>query len=127
MSQGYTASRRAPAWTCARYLSSAKARVHSSGLERAEELPAAGPSSFDDLSVEEAKRFQEERVRRLGEVLSTLKPAEAEAVRLRFGEGLTYPEISERTGLSISTLQSRAEAALRKIRKRIGKGPTWEK
>lgn len=53
--------------------------------------------------------------------MEALPPSSREILRLRYGEGLAFREISERTGEPISTLHSRVEAALAKIRKRIGK------
>jgi len=53
--------------------------------------------------------------------LGSLGREEQAVLRLRFGEGLGFREISERTGTSISTLHSRVGAGLAKIRMRIGK------
>jgi len=43
------------------------------------------------------------------------------ALALRYQDGLSYRAMAERTGTSISTLQARVEAALEKIRSRLGK------
>jgi RNA polymerase sigma factor (sigma-70 family) len=74
--------------------------------------PAASPaerSARDGLDAE---------VRR---AIRALRPAESDALRLRYLEGLSYRQIADRTGAAISTLQARVEAALAKIRTRVGK------
>ncbi|MCP3919568.1 MAG: sigma-70 family RNA polymerase sigma factor [bacterium] len=58
---------------------------------------------------------------RLADALAALSPPEREALRQRYLEGLSYKEIAARTATPISTLHARVEAALRKIRGRIGK------
>lgn len=79
------------------------------------------PSGRDPLLAaeeREARSFQTERVRR---ALDSLRPAERELVLQRYLEGLAFREIAARTGESISTLHSRVEAALERIRRTLGK------
>lgn len=49
-------------------------------------------------------------------------PVEREAVRLRFEEGCTYTEISERIGKSLGTSHTLVEGSLRKLRRRLKDG-----
>lgn len=88
-------------------------RNPTTSLEEASEaaLPRA-PEPEDD--------WDEELVGQVEGALAALGPNEHEALTLRYYHGLTYREIADRTGSSISTLQSRVEAALNKIRRRIG-------
>lgn len=58
---------------------------------------------------------------RLGRALASLRPEERELVELRYLQGLTFKEIAARQGASISTLHSRVEAGLDKIRRHLGK------
>jgi len=76
-------------------------------------------------ATEEAAR-DVERLARLTELVQGLRPKERQALELRFGAGLAYREIAERTGEAISTLQGRVEAACLKIRRKLGRtgGPT---
>jgi RNA polymerase sigma-70 factor (ECF subfamily) len=71
---------------------------------------------------EDEGRACERRDRELRAVLASLRETEQEVLRLRYVEGLTFREISERTHTAISTLQARVESALGKIRRKIGKG-----
>jgi RNA polymerase sigma-70 factor (ECF subfamily) len=83
-------------------------------LARHGPVPGAAPPAG-----EEPEPLQ--RLQHVLRALAGLRASEREAVRLRYLEGLSYREISERTGASISTLHSRVEAALERIRARIGK------
>jgi RNA polymerase sigma factor (sigma-70 family) len=51
--------------------------------------------------------------------LGRLRPDQREALGLRYLEGRSYREIAERLGVSISTLHSRVEASLEKLRERL--------
>ncbi len=64
---------------------------------------------------------QEELAERVDVLMDSLPTGQREALHLRFGDGLSYREISSRTGKAISTLQARVEAGLDKIRKALGK------
>lgn len=89
------------------------------------ELAALVPSDRpgpDEAAANEERQLDRARWRRVVEsALEELRPAEREAVLLRFRDGLTFRVISGRTGTPISTLQARVEAALGKLRRRIGK------
>lgn len=90
------------------------ARVQS---QEASQEPG-GPDPRLGIEAREAHDDQLERMRR---ALDRLRPAERELVRQRYLEGLAYREIAARTGASISTLHSRIEAALERIRRHVGK------
>ena len=74
--------------------------------------PAPGP---------EVAAATAQRDRAIAAAVDALRVDEREVLRLRYLEGRTFREIAERTGTSISTLHSRAEAALARVRNRIGK------
>ncbi|MFH2002454.1 MAG: sigma-70 family RNA polymerase sigma factor [Planctomycetota bacterium] len=60
---------------------------------------------------------------KIRQIMASLKNHERESLRLRFEEGLSFQEMASRTGRPISTLHSRVENALKKIRKKIGNEP----
>ena len=84
------------------------------------ELAISEEAPWSGLASLEAAREAEGRRRLLQEALAGLGEAEQDALRLRFGEGLGYKEMADRTGKAISTLQARVEAAIKKLRQRIG-------
>ena len=53
---------------------------------------------------------------RLEDALSQLPPAQAEAVRLAYLEGLSQRDIVARTGIPLGTIKTRIELGLRKLR-----------
>ena len=53
---------------------------------------------------------------RVAHLLSRLRPEEAELLRMRFYEGLSQTEISERTDIRLGTVKMRMVAALRRLR-----------
>jgi RNA polymerase sigma-70 factor (ECF subfamily) len=53
---------------------------------------------------------------RVAHLLSRLRAEEAELLRLRFYEGLSQSEISERTGVALGTVKMRMVAALGRLR-----------
>lgn len=55
--------------------------------------------------------------------MRVLSPEEREAVALRFGAGLSSPEIARVTGQSLSTAEGRVYRALRKMRAEMGAPP----
>jgi len=81
------------------------------------EPPAPAPGPLDALAAREWRGFQRERLAR---ALEALPPAEREALVLRYLEGLSYKQLAQRAGRPLSTVHARVEAALRKIRARIG-------
>lgn len=53
---------------------------------------------------------------RLEQALATLPPAQAQAVRLAYQEGLSQREIVARTGIPLGTIKTRIELGLRKLK-----------
>ena len=104
--------------------------LRDAGARRARRLDTAlGVADGTQDPLEKALRnerslAQAGRVRAVGEAIEALEPAEREALGLRYREALHYREMAERTGAAVSTLQSRVESALEKIRKSIGKKGT---
>jgi RNA polymerase sigma factor (sigma-70 family) len=96
-------------------------RKKTSALDDAQQIESSGVQPFELASREEQSLVQARRNRLLKEAVSALKPREQEVLRMRFMEGLGFREMSEKTGTPLSTLQARVEAALKKIRKKIGK------
>ena|GEM_PF-2735163 len=68
------------------------------------------------LSLDEEKKNRE-RLDQLSSGLKNLKKHEEEIILYRFMKGMKYREISENTGVPITTLKSREDSALRKLRK----------
>ena len=56
---------------------------------------------------------------RVAHLLSRLRPEEAELLRMRFYEGLSQTEISERTDIRLGTVKMRMVAALRRLQDMI--------
>ena len=90
------------------------------GLE--EEPVASGTAPDGPVLAREESSALDRLWGRVDEALASLVEREREVLRMRYLEGASYREISERTGASISTLHSRVEAGLRKIRANIGNG-----
>jgi RNA polymerase sigma-70 factor, ECF subfamily len=78
-------------------------RDPADGLEPAEEDPELSPDAL-------LERW------RVAHLLSRLRPEEAELLRMRFYEGLSQAEISERTDIRLGTVKMRMVAALRRLR-----------
>ncbi len=76
--------------------------------ERAELQHAVSPELVEGDEIQET--------RALKQGIEHLGRDEYEIVRLRFYLGLTFREISEKLGVPISTLKSREDAAVKKIR-----------
>jgi RNA polymerase sigma factor (sigma-70 family) len=100
-----------------------------SGLRRGRpgELPEALEGREEDprdaLEHEELTLARGRRERDVQDAVADLPEPERRVLGQRFGDGLSFREISEREGVAISTLHSRVGAALKKIRDRIGKDP----
>lgn len=95
---------------------SKRERVQPPEGETPEPAERERPLAFEE---HEARSLRTERMRR---ALDRLRPAEREAVRLRYLQGLAYREIAERTGESISTLHSRVETGLERLRAQLRQG-----
>lgn len=52
-------------------------------------------------------------------LLERLPPGQREAIVLRFGERLSFPDLAKATGSNLRTVQSRVRLALEKMRKEI--------
>jgi RNA polymerase sigma factor (sigma-70 family) len=91
------------------------------GLDAAAHASASEHGPLEELQDLEASAAALETERSIQLALDGLRPVEREALTLRFLTGLTYAEMSERTGRPISTLQERVESALKKIRRAAGK------
>jgi RNA polymerase sigma-70 factor (ECF subfamily) len=55
----------------------------------------------------------------IGRSMKVLSEDEREAIALRFGSGLTVPEIAKLTGERLTTVEGRVYRALRKLRDAI--------
>jgi len=99
-------------------------------LRRSERAPGGEPDPADgsrEPPEHDAARTVEERelrsllTERVQRALASLRPEERNVVHQRYMEGRTFKEIAARSGASISTLHSRVEAGLDKIRRHLGK------
>lgn len=98
-------------------ISEHRAATRRGPAEELEEPPDPAPPADELLGErEEAER----RAALLRDALARLSDDERNALHLRYGEGLTYREMMMRTDRPLSTLQARVEAALAKIRQRVG-------
>ncbi len=71
---------------------------------------------------EEFRRQERDELRlALREGMKDLTPALSQVVKLRFFSGLTFKEMTTLLGISKSTLKSREDAALKRIRKSLRK------
>jgi len=91
-------------------------RRSGTGLDSAAGVAAPDPIPADVAS----RRSDPSRAEVVARAMDELPAGDRELLRLRFGRGSTFREISESLGTPISTLHSRVEAALRKVRKKIG-------
>lgn len=80
-------------------------------LERAENRPA----STHARPVEAAAQRRDE-IERVLRHLETLSEADREVIALRYGAGLTNPEIAEVTGMSLNYVAVRLHRAIKKLR-----------
>jgi RNA polymerase sigma-70 factor (ECF subfamily) len=71
------------------------------------------------ICVEQADPAVVEQQVAFREAVARLPDRDFEIIKLRFYSGLRFAEISEMLGVPISTLKSREDAALRRIRKRM--------
>ncbi|MFQ5797914.1 MAG: RNA polymerase sigma factor [Bacteroidota bacterium] len=73
------------------------------------------------VSPETLESEETQKMRTLREGIDRLSRNEYEIVKLRFYFGLTFREISEKLDVPISTLKSREDAAVKKIRVHLRK------
>ena len=83
-------------------------QVERRAIERLSAVPEEESSSGGVLRVE--------TLQSLAGALATLSVAETEAIALRFGADLTLREIADVTGTPLSTVESRINRALEKLR-----------
>lgn len=81
--------------------------------------PTAPPEGF--LVSAPGDRLPAEDLRDIERAVAELPEDQREAVTLRIWSGLTYPQMSETTGVPERTLESRFHAALDKLRTRLRK------
>ena len=72
--------------------------------------------SGDQMLDGDAEIEQRDIGSRLEDALAQLPPAQAEAVRLAYLEGLSQRDIVARTGIPLGTIKTRIELGLRKLR-----------
>ena len=70
----------------------------------------------DQIADGGAELEQRDLGARLESALATLPPAQAEAVRLAYQEGLSQRDIVARTGIPLGTIKTRIELGLRKLK-----------
>ncbi|HLH66317.1 MAG TPA: sigma-70 family RNA polymerase sigma factor [Solirubrobacteraceae bacterium] len=82
------------------------------------------PADMEALAgaAQEDSRDELERWR-IADALRRLPAREAELLRLRFGEGLSQREISERTGIPLGTVKTRMVRGLRALRRLLEEDP----
>jgi RNA polymerase sigma-70 factor (ECF subfamily) len=95
-------------------------RGRTAAIEEMEPVAGRDVEPLESLISTERTRGMARRDQAVKGALSMLKPLERQALHMRFHEGLGFREMANRTGCSISTLHSRVEAGLKKIRKKIG-------
>lgn len=85
-------------------------------------------SEFNDESIPDKESFKQlemmeqmEEQAALRSVIGSLSHQDFEIIKLRFYSGLTFIEISRMLSIPVSTLKSREDAAIRRIRKGIRK------
>lgn len=103
-------------------VSAARSEERSATVGLVEEPAASGSAPEEPALAREHSAELDQLWRRVDGALAGLARRERDALRMRYLEGASYREIAERTGTSISTLHSRVEAGLRKIRANIGNG-----
>ena len=74
---------------------------------------------FESESAEE-KMAKDQEKSRAADILKVLNPTQKEVVRLKFQEELSYKEISEITGHSVSHVGVILHEAIKKLRSQIG-------
>lgn len=90
--------------------------------EGEEVLSQAEEPREDPLAALISREEEEKRNRDLAEMarcLASLGRGEREVLTYRFVNGMKYREISELTGIPITTLKSREDSALSKLRKKL--------
>lgn len=81
---------------------------------------------FESESVDE-KMEREQQTSRASEILESLNSTQKEVVRLKFQEDLSYKEIAEITGHSVSHVGVILHEAIKKLRAQASKNPKSNK
>ncbi len=81
------------------------------------EMPHAIPSSAVPPQAESETREEQTRVIA---ALGAISSGQAEVIRLKFQEGLSYRQISEVTGISVSNVGYRIHMGLKALKNRLG-------
>ncbi len=87
---------------------------------REETFPALDPADLERMLDEDAGDTTDERLdarHRLAAVLSHLPGDQREALVLKFGEDLSYEEMSAVTGVGVSALKMRVQRAFTRLRR----------
>lgn len=104
-------------------MSAVRREERSAEVGLVEEPAASGAAPEGPTLAREHSAELDRLWSRVDRALAGLAQRERDVLCMRYLEGASYREIAERTGTSISTLHSRVEAGLRKIRASIGNGP----
>jgi RNA polymerase sigma factor (sigma-70 family) len=87
---------------------------------KARELPGAAPSIEKELAQRENTSNLQRVQQEVRKYISSLPGHEGELLRLRYVEGLTFPEIGERLGIKRSTVEWQLARAKEKMRALLG-------
>jgi RNA polymerase sigma-70 factor (ECF subfamily) len=104
----------AKAWLYSIALNCARNAARSQGVERRALERLGPPGEFADAGLALEDRDE------LAHALAQLAAEERDALALRFGGGLTSPEIARLTGDPLTTIEGRVYRALRKLREILG-------
>lgn len=97
----------------------AHGRRRTVSLDRTGDDPPEAPEPAAGGASPDAEVFRRRTVARLEAAILDLEPAQREVLLLRERAGLSFEEISETTGMSVSTLKSRMRYALGHLRKAL--------
>ncbi len=78
------------------------------------------PPDLDRLMVDSPPRIQKMDTEHLHSALATLPAVTRELLQLHFADGLSHPEIAERTGQPLGTVKTRLRRGLLELRQRLG-------
>tara|TARA_Y100001973_G_scaffold95907_1_gene149969 strand:- start:736 stop:1320 length:585 start_codon:yes stop_codon:yes gene_type:complete len=100
----------------ARRAQARKQASHISSNDDDDEVPL-----YCEVNSPERSLANKRKLQRIDHALQKLKPAQRQAFMLHRVEGLSYREISDRLGLSVSTIEKHIAAALTSARHAIAK------
>lgn len=99
---------------CLEYLNSVRRRRRRKPVVDVQELPVP------DAQIAKEERQMQDR-ETLYKALERLDPIEADAVRMKHFEGLTFEQMAERTGVSANTMKTRYYRGLERLEGIVGK------